>query len=449
MPPSIERAREDITACYTAAIDAVNPARAVKNRLRIEGSRLSLHGEGSLLAEYELSGFKRILVIGCGKAGAPMARAVEELLGERISAGCIAVKYGYTDRLSRVALREAAHPVPDQKGREAAGEILRLASDAGRDDLIISLISGGGSALLPLPPEGITLDEKRETTSLLLKSGASIHEMNAVRKHLSLVKGGNLARAAYPATVISMMISDVVGDTPDVIASGPFVPDESSFPETLEILEKYRIDDRVPRAVLEHLRAGAQGKIEETPKRGDPIFERVTSVIIASNIIALKAAREEAVRRGYNTIILSSLVEGETRDAALLHAAIARESIASGNPVPPPACIISGGETTVTVRGKGMGGRNMEFAIHSAVFLEGEERIVLASVGTDGTDGPTDAAGAFADGSTRKNAAGQGLDITHYIRNSDSYNFFKKTGDLIVTGPTNTNVMDIRIMTII
>ncbi len=445
----MEHAREDITACYTAAIGAVDPARAVKNRLRLEGSTLSVLGEGSVPAHYDLDRFRRILVIGCGKAGAPMARAIEEILGGRISAGCITVKYGYTDSLSRVALREAAHPVPDQNGRDAAEEILRMASDAGRDDLIISLISGGGSALLPLPPEGITLDEKRETTSLLLKSGASIHEMNAVRKHLSLVKGGNLARAAYPATVISMMISDVVGDNPDVIASGPFVPDDSSFPATLDILKKYKIDDRVPRPVLDHLRAGAQGKIEETPKRGDPIFEKVTSVIIASNIIALKAARDEAKRRGYNTVILSSLIEGETRDAAFLHTAIARETVASGNPAPAPACIISGGETTVTVKGKGLGGRNMEFAIHSAVFLEGETRIVIASVGTDGTDGPTDAAGAFADGSTRRNADGRGLDISRFIENSDSYNFFKQTGDLVITGPTNTNVMDIRIMMVI
>jgi hydroxypyruvate reductase len=313
---------------------------------------------------------------------------------------------------------------------------------------VISLISGGGSALLVLPPPSISLAEKGDTTGLLLKSGAAIHEVNAVRKHLSLVKGGNLAAAAYPATVLNLMISDVVGDPMDVIASGPFVPDPSSFATALGILDRYTLRDRVPPSVREYIEAGIEGKAAETPKEGNEVFERVTNVIVASNIIALQSAQQEALRLGYNTVVLSSGFEGETRDVAFFHAAVAREARHSGNPVSPPACIISGGETTVTVRGGGLGGRNMEFALQSALFLDGIDGIDVASVGTDGTDGPTDAAGAFADGGTVRRARAKGLDIRVYGENSDSYNFFKALGDLIVTGPTNTNVMDMHIFVV-
>ncbi|HNU90965.1 MAG TPA: glycerate kinase [Spirochaetota bacterium] len=442
----MEGLRDDIREVYSAAIEAVNPRGAVLEHLRLQAGKLLVRSRGSTIREFDLDAFGRIFVLGAGKATALMARAVEELLGDRISAGLISVKYGYTTSLARIETIEAAHPVPDEKGRRAAERILDMATGAGAGDLIISLISGGGSALLPLPAPPVTLEEKRQTTNLLLKSGASIHEMNAVRKHLSLIKGGNLARAARPATVINLMISDVVGDDPDVIASGPIVPDASTFAEALSILERYGIADSVPASVLDRLRDGVKGLLPENPKVGEECFSGGTGIVIASNILALEAARSRAKSLGYTPVVLSSLIEGDTREAAMFHAAIAREMVASGNPVSAPACLISGGETTVEVRGKGLGGRNMEFALQSAILLDGTRGICVASVGTDGTDGPTDAAGAFADGRTVRRAMAIGLDAGKYASENDSYHFFERLGDLIVTGPTNTNVMDVRII---
>ena len=299
---------------------------------------------------------------------------------------------------------------------------------------------------MPLPPENISLEDKRNATDLLLKSGANIHEINTVRKHISLVKGGNLARAVFPATVINLMISDVVGDNMDVIASGPFVPDDSTFPEALDIIKKYKLEDRIPVSILNYIRNGIKGEIKENLKQGDEFFNKITNYIAASNIIALQSAREEAEERGYNTIILSSLFQGETENLARMHTEIAREVMLSSNPVSKPACLISGGETTVTIKGNGLGGRNMEFVMQSALLINGYENLMIASIGTDGTDGPTDAAGAIADGHTVERTKKMGINIMDYIQNNDSYNFFKQLGDIIITGPTNTNVMDIRII---
>jgi len=441
--------REDIKGIYSKAIDAVNPKKAVKNHIIRKGKVLHILDKGNTVCKIDLKKYKRIIVTGAGKATAAMASSVEEILGDLISFGCIAVKYGYTENLSKIKIIEASHPIPDENGREAAKIILKLLEDAVESDLIISLISGGGSALLPMPPEPVTLEEKKFTTGLLMKSGASIHEINAVRKHLSLVKGGNLARAAYPATTVNLIISDVVGDDMDVISSGPFVPDNSTFAIAAEILKKYKLQSRVPVSVWKYISDGADGIHTENPKQNSPAFGKVTSIIIASNIIALKAAKEEAKKRGYNSIILSSLFEGETSNAAFYHCAIAREVLSSGNPVKRPACIISGGETVVAVTGSGLGGRNMEFAMHTAIYLNGIKNISAASIGTDGTDGPTDAAGAYADCSAIERATGKGMDIKSFKKNNDSYNFFKELGDLIITGPTNTNVMDVRIFIIL
>lgn len=438
--------RQDLTAIYTAAIAAVEPEAAVRAHLTLEKNLLRLVSRGTTITSIDIGRLNRILVVGAGKATAPMARAVERILAGRISEGCICVKYGYTAELSVIEQVQASHPVPDAKGVDGARKILGLLRGAGKGDLVISLISGGGSALMPLPPEGITLDEKRETTSLLLRCGATIHEINTVRKHLSLAKGGNLARAASGATVLNLMISDVVGDDMDVIASGPFVPDRSTFTDALRILERYGLADSVPRPVAERILAGSRGEIPENPGAGNPLFGKVTNLIIASNIMALEAARNEANRRGYPGLILSSMIEGDTRDAALWHSRIALEIRASSNPVPAPACVISGGETTVKVTGGGTGGRNMEFAMHAALFIDGAKGITMASIGTDGTDGPTDAAGAMADGTTAGQARVRGIDIGEYSRDNDSYHFHERMGTLIKTGPTNTNVMDIRIM---
>ncbi|HNW27216.1 MAG TPA: glycerate kinase [Spirochaetota bacterium] len=442
----MSKVRDDLKAIYTAAIAAVNPVTAVKTHLIRKDETLQLLSGGRVYKEYRLGDYSRVLVVGAGKATAAMARAVEMIFGDRIDTGLICVKYGYTERLDKIKIIEAAHPVPDSNGVAGAKKIVELLNSAGDDDLVISLISGGGSALLPLPPEPISLEDKRETTSLLLKCGASIHEVNTVRKHLSLVKGGNMAKAAGRATVINLMISDVVGDSMDVIASGPFVPDRSTFHDARAILDKYGLSERVPSSVAGRIRAGCSGDIKENPGPDDPVFARVTNLIVASNIIALQAARDEAVSLGYNSIILSSMIEGDTRDAAAWHARIAREILASSNPVPAPACVISGGETTVVVTGTGLGGRNMEYAMHATVHIEGLERVTMASIGTDGSDGPTDAAGALADGFTLKAAGERGMDIRQYISNNDSYHFHETLGTLITTGPTNTNVMDVRIL---
>ncbi|HPC39324.1 MAG TPA: glycerate kinase [Spirochaetota bacterium] len=444
----MSKIRDDLKAIYTAAIAAVDPVAAVDAHLTRKDDALRLFNGGHIYKEYRLGDYSRVLVVGAGKATAAMARAVETLLGDRVDTGLICVKYGYTDRLERIKIIEAAHPVPDSSGVDGAKKIVELLNSAGSDDLVISLISGGGSALLPLPPDPISLEDKRETTSLLLKCGASIHEVNTVRKHLSLVKGGNMAKAAGGATVINLMISDVVGDNMDVIASGPFVPDRSTFRDAWNVFEKYGLSEKVPPTVAGRIRAGCRGDIEENPGPDDPVFAKVTNLIVASNIIALQAARNEAVSRGYNSIILSSMIEGDTGDTAAWHARIAREILASSNPVPAPACVISGGETTVIVTGDGLGGRNMEYAMHAAVHIEGLERVTMASIGTDGSDGPTDAAGACADGGTLKEARERGMDIRHYIDTNDSYHFHERLGTLIRTGPTNTNTMDVRILLI-
>lgn len=438
--------KSDFHAILSAAIDAIDPYNAVSRHLAVKDSFLSPAARPGAFPVMDLDSFRRIIVVGAGKATAPMARAVEELLGNRISAGLIAVKDGHRDRLEIVEQVEASHPVPDARGCAAAARILDLVKDCGESDLVISLFSGGGSALIPAPAEGITLREKQAVTDLLLRSGATISEINAVRKHISLVKGGMLAAAAHPATVLNLMVSDVVGDDTGVIASGPFRPDASTFSAAMGVLEKYGITSNVPYAVLNRLEIGKAGTLKETPKPGDELFSRVYSLIVASNIEALVAARDAAVKLGYSTLILSSMIEGDTADAARWHARIAREIAASGHPAPRPACVLSGGETTVMVRGGGKGGRNMEFALHAAVELDGIDNILIGSAGTDGTDGPTDAAGAVADGTTMARARRAGLDAADFIAQNDSYHFFEKLGDLVMTGPTRTNVMDVRII---
>lgn len=437
---SIEKMREDAANIFYAGLEAVEPNAAVKNHCRLNDHRLSV-GDRT----YDLSKFNNLFVIGAGKASAPMAAAIEDLVGQRITRGIVNVKYGHIADLKRVKLIEAGHPVPDENGAKGSGAILSLANDAGKNDLILCLMSGGGSALLPLAAEGLTLNDKQDTIKVLLACGATIHEINAIRKHTSNIKGGRLARAAYPATLISLILSDVVGDDLDVIASGPTVPDSSTFGDCMEIFRKYEIIDKLPDSVVRHIEAGISGKIDETPKIGDPAFDNVNNVIVGSNFEAVTAAEKKAKNLGYNTLILSSMIEGETKHVAHVHGAIAREIIKTGNPLPPPACILSGGETTVTITGKGLGGRSQEFALAAALDISGSEDIVVLCGGTDGTDGPTDAAGAVADSGSVTRAREMGMNPRQYLSNNDSYNFFKTLGDLFITGPTNTNVMDLRI----
>ena len=313
--------------------------------------------------------------------------------------------------------------------------------------MIFSLISGGGSALLPQPIGELSLTEKQAVTKRLLECGASIDEINAIRKHISSTKGGQMARAASPATTVNLMLSDVVGDKMHVIASGPFVPDMSTFKDVWSILEKYKLIEDIPASVKEYLMDGVNHKMQETPKEGDPIFQKVYNFIIGSNILALEAAENEAEKMGYNTLILSSMVEGETKEVAKVHTAIIREILSSGYPVQTPACIISGGETTVTIRGKGLGGRNQEFCLAAAMeIMDLPAKVVILSGGTDGNDGPTPAAGAIVDSLTVNRGKNKGMNASNYLENNDSYHFFQEIDELLITGPTNTNVMDVRIL---
>ena len=433
--------RKQAMAILHAALKAADPVEAVLRHLRIK--------DGALIAgkrRYALKNFRRVLVIGAGKAGAPMALAVERLLGRRIERGLLNVKYGHVAKLRRVELNECGHPVPDEAGVLGAHRIAGMASEAAADDLVICLMSGGGSALLPFPAPPVTLADKQGTTRLLLESGANIHEINAVRKHISEIKGGQLARLAYPATVISLLLSDVIGDDLDVIGSGPTAADASTFGGAAAILRKYKIYDRVPGAVRARMEQGLRGEIAETPKAGDEALSRTQNLVVGSNALAVDAAAVKARELGFRTIVLSTFIEGETRDVARMHAAIARQMRVSGQPLRPPACVISGGETTVTLDGDGLGGRNQEFALAAAIDIAGLADTLMLSAGTDGSDGPTDAAGAIADGATVDRAAAKGLDAKDFLRRHDSYRFFDPLGDLIRTGPTNTNVMDIHIV---
>jgi glycerate 2-kinase len=433
--------KEEARQIFESGLHAADPIEAVKRFLTLEENTLVL-GEQKL----DLEDFEGIWAIGAGKASAAMAQGVERVLGDRISGGLIIVKYDHLAPLRKIRLVEAGHPTPDENGWRATQELVRLVENLGRQDLVLFLLSGGGSALLPMPVEGITLAEKMAATNLLLKSGASIQEMNTVRKHLSQVKGGQLARLAHPATLISLILSDVVGDPLDVIASGPTVGDPTTYEECQEVLERYALHDKLPASVKSHLEQGVEGKIPETPKPDEPLFSRTLSILVGTNMLALQAAAKQAEQLGYTSLILSSLIEGDTTEAARFHTALAKEIVMSGHPVVRPACLISGGETTVVVRGKGKGGRNQEFALAAALDLEGLEGVCLLSGGTDGTDGPTDAAGAVVDGDTVARALEKGLNPTEFLAENNSYLFFQHLDDLLITGPTNTNVMDLRLV---
>ena len=368
-----------------------------------------------------------------------MAAAIERALGPRITAGLVVVKDGYTVPTERIVLREAGHPVPDARGQAAAEEILRGVRAAGADDLVLFVVSGGGSALTPAPAPPITLAEKQETTRLLLAASATINELNAVRKHLSLFKGGQFARAASPATVVSLILSDVIDDPLDVIASGPTAPDPTTFADALTVVKRRGVDDRVPRAVRARLESGARGEIDETPKPGDRAFERVSNVLIGNNALVVDAAATEARRLGYRADVLTRGLQGEARD-------VARELVTRARTLPPRTALIAGGETTVTVRGHGRGGRCQEFALAAALELSHDDRLVVLAAGTDGTDGPTDAAGALVDATTVTRGERAGRRARAALDDNDAYAFLSATGDLLRSGPTNTNLLDLYVL---
>ena len=407
-----------------------------------------------ILARYEKGRYKRFFVLGFGKAVSPMLRAITDRVGSSITGGVAITKHGHpveACRAQAVGVYEAGHPLPDEAGLRATAKAVRLVRTFDDKTFLVCLISGGGSALLVAPYTGISLKEKQETTDLLLKAGADIYELNAVRKHVSLVKGGRLAEIAGLATIESLILSDVVGDPLDVIASGPTAPDSTTYADALCVIEKFRLDERIPPSLFRLLTEGARGSVPETPKEGSPLFRRVRNRIVGSNRSALEAGRRKALQRGLEATLLSTEVRGEARETgrwlaekAKATKGLVRQPPGAGKPI----CLITGGETTVTVKGQGLGGRNMELALAFALEIEGEEGITLLSAGTDGSDGPTDAAGAIVDGRTALRAREIGLDPRAYLANNDSYHFFQKAGGLFVTGPTGTNVMDVQLMLI-
>ncbi|NOX38397.1 MAG: glycerate kinase [Calditrichaeota bacterium] len=433
--------REQAERIVLQAIEAVKPWPLIHSRVHVQGNVLQIDRH-----RWDLSAFDNLWVIGFGKASAYMAQALEDLLGERITGGMVIVKYGHAAGCRRVRIREAGHPVLDEQGLAATQELLQLVRQAGEQDLVLCLISGGGSALLESPPAGIHLDDLQQTFRLLLESGATIEEMNAVRKHLSRVKGGQLAREIYPATCVSLIISDVIGDPLDAIASGPTAPDRTTFQDAWRVINKYGLVDRLPASVRTYLQRGISGNEPETVSETDPLWQRVTNIVIGNNRLALQRAAEVARQLGYQPFLLTSRVQGEAREVARVLAAIIQEIQTTDQPVRRPACLLVGGETTVQVTGSGKGGRNQELAL-ALLLAMGKQALPYAfvSCGTDGTDGPTDAAGGWADPSCWTAIEDRGLDPLPFLINNDAYPFLETIGGLLKTGPTGTNVMDIMV----
>jgi glycerate 2-kinase len=423
-----------------AGLGAVDPGAALSHAVRRTGSRLWVGDR-----RYDLSAHSRLAVIGAGKASARMAAALERAVGSRLSRGLVVVKYGHGAPTRRIEICEAGHPIPDQAGQRAAARILELIGTLSPDDLLFVLLSGGASSLLAAPASGLTLLDKRKTTDLLLRSGATIHDINCVRKHLSSIKGGRLA-AATKARIASLILSDVQGDDLGTIGSGPTAPDPSTFADACAVLQRYGIWDAAPHRVRAYLLGGRRGLHDDTPKPGSPLFRRVQNHIIGNNTKAVEAVAVAARLAGFRPLILTTSLSGEAKDVARVFGSMGRELAASNRPVERPACVIAGGEVTVTVRGQGKGGRAQEFALAAALEIAGVPNVWIAAAGTDGTDGPTDAAGAVVDGGTVAHAARLGLDPRDALRRSDSYAFFRKAGGLIVTGPTGTNVNDLYLL---
>jgi glycerate 2-kinase len=425
-----------------AALSAVDPDKIIKSRVQIENGKLQVDRH-----KFDLEEFAHVFVVGGGKASGKMAESLESILGDRISSGIVNVPYNSGPyKTTRIKLNEASHPVPNTAGVEGTRAMLDLARQAGRNDMVICLISGGGSSLMPMPRGKITLSDKRRATDLLLKSGATINEINTVRKHISSFKGGWLAKSAYPATLVNLVLSDVIGDPLDSIASGPTVPDSTRFTDAVRVLRRYRLWDAMPQGVRTVLVRGQRGKIEETPKKGDKAFKKTYNFVVANNRSAALAACNGLRKAGLQTSLLTALLEGEARHVGTVLGSVAREIQASGNPLPVPCGIVAGGETTVTVVGDGKGGRNQEVALNAALEISGMKGVVVASLSTDGIDGPTDAAGALVDGRTVTRSQKLGLDAGHLLSNNDSYSFFSKLDDLIFTGLTGTNVNDVSLI---
>jgi glycerate 2-kinase len=438
--------RETIEAILKAGLAAVDPGLAVQQSVRRMGtSEFEVGGQN-----YSLDSYRRVLLIGFGKAAIPMAAALESILAERLTSGLVISKHvdenSGLESLSKIQVKQGSHPVPDQQSIQATQALMEITRDCTKEDLIFCLISGGGSALFTHPVEGITLEDMQALTRQLLKSGAEIGEINTLRKHLDRVKGGGLARWLFPAQVVTLIISDVIGSPLEVIASGPTVADLSTFADAVQILRKYHLNDEIPGSITDYFRRGLTDESLESVKPGDPALERVQNLVIASNYQAARACSAEGQRQGMNTLILTTYLHGEASQTGLMLASILKQLEQTGEPLYRPACVIAGGETTVTVQGNGLGGRNLEVALGSIPDLAGIHEIALVTLGTDGEDGPTDAAGAVVTGETLKKAVRLHLNPGNFLANNDSYHFFEQTGGLILTGPTGTNVNDLALL---
>ncbi len=443
---------KDLENIYRNAVREVDPAGLIQSCVKKDGRKLTIHGPDTNISE-DLSRFKRVIVLGIGKASALMASAMESILGDELSAGFIITKYGHGQELRKIKVLEAGHPVPDKNSLEGARILSQMAGAADEHTLIINLISGGGSSLLSLPADGISLEDKRQTTMALLASGADIDEMNCIRKHLSKVKGGGLAKITCPARLLNLILSDVIGDRIDTIASGITAPDPTTFQDALSIIRKYALEDKLPQPAIDHLTQGALGNIPETPKTGNPAFRNTVNIILGSNTLAVNAAYATARRLGYEAHILSRTLAGEASEAGSYFAQLAKAINTGKSGIAKPAAIIAGGETTVTIRGKGKGGRNQEMALAFANELHritpGSPNIFFLSAGTDGSDGPTDAAGAFVTPALMEKMKTISAKAAECLTENDAYHFFQETGDLFRTGPTYTNVCDIQILVVI
>lgn len=427
---------------FRACVRSVMPSALIARSLSLTGNKLIL-GDNV----FDLDEIKNIYVIGAGKATALMAAEVEKILGDRITEGHISVKYGHGCDLKRIRITEAGHPVPDQNGYMATSGIAAIAEKAVAGDLVICLISGGGSALLPDVPEGSSDEDVNRTNEILVNSGADISEINIIRKHTSSIKGGQLARIAYPARLVTMVLSDVIGNPLDIIASGPTVPDTSYFSQALEILDKYDLISKVPQSILTFLEEGRRGLRPETPKPSDPVFRNSSTFLIGTNRIALEAGKVRALSYDFYSEIISDRLNGDVEEVAgyLVRTALDFKNDTSKNK---PVCLLFGGESTVKMTGKGLGGRNQHLALLVSEMIRGLDGITFLSCGTDGSDGPTTAAGAIVDSFTIKNAEMKNIFPKEYIREFDSFHFFESAGGHIITGPTMTNVMDIMVVII-
>jgi len=438
----LRKMRDDALIVMEAAINAVDPKNAVMEKLQVIDGNVVVDGFIKPLDDV-----RRLLIVGGGKAGGPMAEAAEDILGDKVEGGVVNILRGTEAmyRVNHVRLNPASHPVPDDEGVKGVRDMMRLTSNLSPDDLVLALISGGGSALMPLPADGVSLDDVKDVTRRLLSAGATINELNAVRKHLSAFKGGQLAANCYPSTVVCLILSDVVGDPLDTIASGPTAPDPSTYEIAYSVLNRYGVWDSMSPVVKKRIELGLEGNLAETPKPSDLVFEKVHNVVVANNLKAARTAADNAEKLGYNTRVLSTFVEGEARHVGTVYAGLARSLSMNDIPVPKPGALLLGGETTVTVTGPGIGGRNQEVALSSLMKIAGLDCVVLA-LGTDGIDGPTDAAGAIVDGASLSRAQSKDLDPEKYLRNNDSYSFFEALGDAVFTGPTGTNVNDLTLI---